>query len=143
MLASQAGEAIIAATGIPVFREGTVLQLPGRALEVVEACAGIRSLISLLMLAIVLGYFTERRTGARVAIAAAAIPIAVVANAIRVAGTGVMSYWISPAAAEGFFHTFSGWLVFVVALAGLLAFHRAMDFARVRWSGPARLEPQC
>jgi exosortase len=143
MLASQTGEAIIAASGIPVFREGTVLQLPGRALEVVEACAGIRSLISLSMLAIVLGYFTERRTGPRVAIAAAAIPIAVVANAIRVAGTGIMSYWVSPAAAEGFFHTFSGWLVFIGALAGLRGFHRAMEFARGRWWAPARLEPQC
>ena len=143
MLASQAGETIIAASGIPVFREGTVLQLPGRALEVAEACAGIRSLISLLMLAIVLGYFTERRIGARVAIALAAIPIAVVANAIRVAGTGMLSYWVSPAAAEGFFHTFSGWLVFVVALAGLLAFHRVMELARTRWWTVPRLEAQC
>jgi exosortase/archaeosortase family protein len=88
--------------------------------------------MSLLMLAIVLGYFTERRTGARVVIALAAIPIAVLANATRVAGTGLASYWISPAAADGFFHTFSGWLMFVVALAGLLAVHRTIELARVR-----------
>jgi exosortase len=117
---------------VPVLREGNVLLLPGRALEVAEACSGIRSLLSLLMLAIVLGYFTERRTGPRVAIALAAVPIAVIANAIRVAGTGLASYWISPAAAEGFFHTFSGWLMFVVALAGLLAVHRALELARGR-----------
>ncbi len=94
--------------------------LPTRTLEVAEACSGIRSLVSLLMLAIVLGYFTERRTAARVFIALAAVPIAIVANAARVAGTGLTAEWVSPAAAEGFFHTFSGWLVFVVAFAGLL-----------------------
>jgi len=134
MLASRIGETAIAASGIPVLREGNMLLLPGRSLEVAEACSGIRSLMSLLMLAIVLGYFTEQRTSARVLIALAAVPIAVIANAARVAGTGLVSYWISPAAAEGFFHTFSGWLMFVVALAGLLAVHRALELTRVRWS---------
>ena len=120
LVASQAGEAVITTAGIPVLREGNVLQLPSRTLEVAEACSGIRSLVSLLMLAIVLGYFAERRTGARVLIALAAVPIAIVANAARVAGTGLTAEWVSPAAAEGFFHTFSGWLMFVVAFAGLL-----------------------
>ena len=137
ILASQVGETVISAAGVPVLREGNVLLLPGRALEVAEACSGIRSLMSLLMLAIVLGYFTEPRAGARVAIALASVPIAVIANATRVAGTGLASYWISPAAADGFFHTFSGWLMFVVALAGLLAFHRALELARARWRRPA------
>ena len=132
-LASRLGETVIAAFGIPVLREGNILQLPGRSLEVAEACSGIRSLITLVMLAIVLGYFTEPRAGARVAIALAAVPIAVVANALRVAGTGLMSFWVSPAAADGFFHTFSGWLVFLVAIAGLLGFHATIEGARRRW----------
>jgi exosortase/archaeosortase family protein len=97
--------------------------------------------MSLFMLAVVLGYFMETRTPVRILIALAAVPIAVVANAARVAGTGLASYWISPAAADGFFHTFSGWIMFVVALAGLLAFHRAIELTRGRWS---RLrEPAC
>jgi len=133
MLASRVGETVIAAAGVPVLREGNMLLLPGRALEVAEACSGIRSLITLMMLAIVLGYFTERRIWARLLIAAAAIPIAVVANATRVAGTGLASYWISPAAAEGFFHTFSGWFMFVVAFAGLIAFHKVIELTRTRW----------
>jgi exosortase len=144
-IASKAGEVVIAAAGVPVLREGNILHVPGRALEVAEACSGIRSLMSLLMLAIVLGYFTERGTGGRVAIALAAIPIAILANAARVAGTGVAAYWVSPAAAEGFFHTFSGWMVFVVALGGLLGLQRLLELARsrrerwveARWS-PAR-----
>jgi exosortase len=136
MVASQLGEVAIAASGIPVLREGNILNLPGRALEVAEACSGIRSLITLLMLAIVLGYFTERRTFVRVAIVIAAVPIAVLANAIRVAGTGLVSYWVSPAAAEGFFHSFSGWIVFVVAFVGLLAFQRLVH---VRWTRLGRV----
>jgi exosortase len=143
LLASRAGEAVIAAAGIPVLREGNVLQLPSKALEVVEACSGIRSLISLLMLGIVLGYFTERRLWARGVIALAAVPIAIVANAIRVAGTGLMSEWISPEAAEGFFHSFSGWLIFVVAFAGLLAVQRLvaqLPVLRLRTERPVSLE---
>src|SRR5688572_5323581 len=132
MLASQLGEVVISASGVPVLREGNVLLLPGRALEVAEACSGIRSLMSLFMLAVVLGYFTEHRSGPRIAIAIAAVPIAVIADAARVAGTGLASYWISPAAAEGFFHSFSGWLMFVVALAGLLLVHRMFEVARSR-----------
>ncbi len=126
LLASRAGETVLSLAGIPVLREGNVLQLPTRTLEVAEACSGIRSLVSLLTLAIVLGYFTERRAGRRVLIALAAVPIAILANAARVAGTGLASELVSPAAAEGFFHTFSGWLMFVVAFAGLLGVQRAI-----------------
>ena len=137
LVASQAGEFVIASAGIPVLREGNVLVLPARTLEVAEACSGIRSLVSLLMLAIVLGYFTERRMGARVAIALASVPIAILANAARVAGTGLASEWVSPAAADGFFHTFSGWLVFVVAFAGLLLVQQAVGRLAARRTEPA------
>ena len=126
LFASRMGEGIIAAAGVPVLRDGNVLHLPSRSLEVVEACSGIRSLISLLMLALVLGYFTDRRIGARIAIAVAAVPLAILANAVRVAGTGIASEWISPSAADGFFHTFSGWLMFVVAVLGLVLLQRAL-----------------
>ena len=138
LLASRLGALVISAAGVPVLREGNVLLLPGRSLEVAEACSGIRSLLSLLMLAIVLGYFTEKRAGPRAAIAIAAVPIAVIANAVRVAGTGLASYWISPDAAEGFFHSFSGWLMFVVSLTGLLVVHRGFELARSRAMRVAR-----
>ena len=120
LFASRVGEGVIAAAGIPVLREGNVLHLPAATLEVAEACSGIRSLVSLLMLAIVLGYFTGQGTRGRVALALAAVPIAIAANAARVAGTGLAAEWVGPEAAQGFFHTFSGWLMFVVAFIGLL-----------------------
>jgi exosortase len=132
LLASRLGETVIAAAGIPVLREGNVLHLASTSLEVAEACSGIRSLVSLLMLGVVLGYFTEERKTGRVILALATVPIAIVANAARVAGTGLASHWMGPAAAEGFFHGFSGWLVFLVALAGLVATQQVI--ARVRFS---------
>src|SRR4051794_21058434 len=88
LFASKVGEQAISVAGIPVQRDGNILRLPSRTLEVAEACSGIRSLVSLIMLGVVLGYFTERRTGRRVLIALSAVPIAILANAARVAGTG-------------------------------------------------------
>ena len=125
LVASTIGEGLIRGVGIPVLREGNVLQLPSRTLEVAEACSGVRSLGSLMMLALVLGYFTERRVGRRVLLALTAIPLSIAANAIRVAGTGIASEWISPAVAEGFLHTFSGLVMFSLAALGLAAVQHA------------------
>ncbi len=126
LFASQAGAAGLSALHIPVLREGNIIVLASTTLEVAEACSGIRSLVSLLTLGIVYGYFTDPRGGVRVAIALATIPIAIAANAARVAGTGVAAHFVGSAAADGFFHTFSGWLVFVAAFAMLLAFQQAL-----------------
>jgi exosortase len=124
LVASRLGEVTMSAAGIPVLREGNVLELPNITLNVAEACSGIRSLISLITLGIVLAYFTERRPVARVVIVLSSIPLAILANACRVAGTGFASHWFGPRTAEGFFHGFSGWLVFAVAFAGLVATQR-------------------
>jgi exosortase len=94
-------------------------------LEVAQACSGIRSLMSLTTLAIIYGYLFERRVWVRVALAVASIPIAVAANGLRIVGTGlIVQYW-DPEKAEGFFHLFSGWLVFVFSLLMLFTLHRA------------------
>jgi exosortase len=120
LFASRVGETVIAAAGIPVLREGNVLILANTSLEVAEACSGIRSLISLLTLGILYGYFSDPRGWVRTAIALSAIPVAIVANGARVAGTGILAHWWGPEAAQGFFHEFSGWVVFIVAFAMIL-----------------------
>jgi len=101
---------------VPVLREGNVLILPNYSLEVVEACSGIRSLMTLLTLAIAYGYLVERRRWVRYALALLMVPIAIVSNAIRIMGTGVLTFHFGPKAAEGFFHEFSGWIIFLAAL---------------------------
>jgi exosortase len=115
LFASQVGEAGLNMANVPVLREGNVMILAHTTLEVAEACSGIRSLISLLTLGIILGYFTDPRSSVRVGIALATVPIAILTNGLRVAGTGIAAHYVGPEAAEGFFHTFSGWLVFIVA----------------------------
>ena len=125
ILASRLAADALTVLSIPVLREGNILELPNQRLSVVEACSGIRSLLSLTFLALVYGYFFERRTWLRVALFLATVPIAIVANGSRVTLTGVLTE-VKPELAEGFFHTASGWVIFMVALAILIAFHRLM-----------------
>ena len=108
LLASRFGELSIAGCGIPVLREGNVITLASTTLEVAEACSGIRSLVSLLTLALLWGYFTGSPAVAPVAVALSSVPIAIFSNGIRVAGTGIAAHFVGPEAAEGFFHTFLG-----------------------------------
>jgi exosortase D (VPLPA-CTERM-specific) len=145
MVASRFGVAAISMCQIPVLREGNVIVLATTTLEVAEACSGIRSLVSLIALAVIWGYLAESPTWLRWLFAFAAAPIAIFANGIRVAGTGILSHYFGPAAAQGFFHTFSGWLVFIVAGVLLLAVHRfalwLVPSARPRQEAPPVLPP--
>jgi exosortase len=117
LIASRFGEKVLQAVHIPVLREGNVIVLANTTLEVAEACSGIRSLVSLVTLGIIYGYFSDSRTSVRVLLALAAIPIAIVTNGARVAGTGIAAHYYGPEAAQGFFHEFSGWIVFIAAFA--------------------------
>jgi exosortase len=126
LLASRFGERALEFASIPVLREGNVIILANTTLEVAEACSGIRSLVSLLTLGIVYGYFTDGRSWVRTIIALATIPIAIVTNGLRVAGTGIAAHYYGPEAATGFFHEFSGWVVFVLAFALLFLVMRLL-----------------
>jgi exosortase len=126
LLASKIASDILPLLGVPTLHEGNVIELPVMKLEVAEACSGIRSLMSLFTLAVFYGYFLEKTTKRRVILALASIPIAVTANVARIVGTGLcVQYW-DPEKALGFFHEFSGWVMFVVSLACLFLVHRAM-----------------
>jgi exosortase len=129
LLASKCAQYTLSMAHIPVLREGNVIVLANTSLEVAEACSGIRSLISLVTLAIVYGYFTDARPWARVVLTLAAVPVAVVSNAARVAGTGVAAHYYGPEVAEGFFHTFSGWMLFLVAFVMLFAIQKLLGAA--------------
>jgi len=127
ILASKTASDLLPLFGVPVLREGNVIVLPMMRLEVAEACSGIRSLISLFTLAIFYGYFLEKSVLRRTILALSSIPIAIGANAIRILGTGLcVQYW-DPDKAMGFFHEFSGWVVFVVSLSCLFAVHKVLS----------------
>ena len=125
--------------GIPVLRQGNIIELKPlnsfttKKLEVVEACSGIRSLMTLLTLAVVFAYFTHSpsengpKSGKRFGflkdywfwratiIVISAVPIAILTNAFRVSGTGVLAHYYGTEVADGFFHSFSGWAIYIVA----------------------------
>ena len=122
----------------PIMREGNVLVLPHMSLEVVEACSGIRSLMSLLALAAGYGYVVERSIAVRWFLVLAMVPLAIVSNGTRVMITAIMANYIGPKAAEGFMHEFSGWVIFVVATILFLALHSLITFVRKKlgWYQP-------
>ena len=147
---------------IPVLREGNVIELmplnstTTKKLEVVEACSGIRSLMTLVTLAVVFAYFTspknDRRDGGggpsarwfptsygfwrAFIIVLAAVPIAIVTNALRVSGTGVLARYYGTQVADGFFHSFSGWVVYILAFLLLFAVGWLLD--RIAWGDGRR-----
>ncbi len=123
LLASRFAAAFLELVRIPVLREGNLLILPNYTLEVVEACSGIRSLMSLVALAIAYGYLLERRRWVRLALVMLVLPIAVLSNGLRIVVTGLLTYFFGPQSAEGFFHFFSGWLIFLTALLLMVLAH--------------------
>ena len=145
---------------IPVLRQGNVIEMMPRGasepkrLAVVEACSGIRSLMTLITLAVIYAYFTKPKAGGsgkgddnkkfgmrvRAALASvafwrsltlivSAVPIAILTNAVRVSGTGVLAHYYGTRVADGFFHSFSGWVVYIAA--ALLLFATAWLFDRI------------
>ncbi|HEX6803399.1 MAG TPA: exosortase/archaeosortase family protein [Terriglobales bacterium] len=126
ILASKLSAWLLPVLGVPVLREGNIIVLPAMPLEVADACSGIRSLMTLTTLTIMYGYLLEPRVVVRVLLALAAIPIAVIANGFRIVGTGLLVQYWDPDKAQGFFHEFSGWLIFVVSLLMLFFLHRLL-----------------
>jgi len=137
IFASKLADEALTLLAIPVYREGNILDLPNQRLSVVEACSGIRSLLSLSFLSLVYGYFFEKKNWMRVLLFFSTIPIAIIANGSRVTITGIMTQ-VDPKLAEGFFHEAEGWVIFMVALAILLVFHqlviRTLHFVEARRS---------
>lgn len=136
LVASYLAEASLSTLHVPVLREGNLIVLANATLEIAEACSGLRSLISLLTLGIVYGYFTDSRTSVRIALAAGTIPVAIIANGLRVAGTGLAAHYYGAKAAEDFFDTFSGWVLFSIAFFLLFVLYRM-----ILWMAPLKGQP--
>jgi exosortase len=123
LIASRLATAGLELAQVPVLRDGNVLIMSNYSLEVVEACSGIRSLMTLMALAVAYGYLVSPRRWVRYVLAALMVPIAIVTNAIRIMGAGILARHFGPAAAEGFLHEFSGWAIFLVALVLMFGSH--------------------
>lgn len=131
-IAAKGASAVLSGIGIPVFREGNIIHLPHISLGVVKACSGIQSLVSLLAISVLVAKLSGTGGIPGVLLALSAIPVAVLANMLRIAGVGILGSW-NPKLAEGFFHLFSGWVVF------LFAFFVLMGLARLFQSFKRRM----
>jgi exosortase len=122
LIASGVAERVLDLLGYPVYRDGNILELASQKLSVAEACSGIRSLMSLSFLSLIYSYFFEERVWMRWLLFVATIPIAIIANAGRVAITGMLSE-INTELAQGFFHELEGWVIFIIAGVMLVGLH--------------------
>jgi exosortase len=123
LLASQVASTVLPVLGVPVLREGNVINLPAMPLEVAEACSGLRSLMSLVTLAIIYGFLLEKRLWVRCLLILAAVPITVFANDVRIIGTGLLVQYWDPQAAEGYYHSSWAIIIFVISLVMLYVLH--------------------
>ena len=123
LIASRLATVWLELVGVPVLRDGNVLVLSNFSLEVAEACSGIRSLMSLIALAVAYGHLAEPRRWVRYALVVLMVPSAIVTNAMRIMGAGVLAHKFGPQAAEGFLHQFSGWVVFLATLVLIFLSH--------------------
>jgi exosortase len=176
LFASRCAVAAMSFFSIPVLRQGNVIELmplgasEPKKLAVVEACSGIRSLMTLVTLALVYAYFTKPKQGPTnsggspisggdsnkhdkldfgghswrsfavwrpLILVGVAVPIAILTNAMRVSGTGVLAHYYGTRIADGFFHSFSGWVIYIAAAVLLFATGWILDrFARVNRKAP-------
>lgn len=132
LVASRLAEGMLSVGGVPVFRDGNILELRSTSLQVAEACSGLRSLISLSAIACLVAWATESTVVRRALVVSAAVPIAIVLNAIRIAATGVACETWGPHMARGGWHEFTGWLTFVAAILALVQFQRLLPGAHRR-----------
>ncbi|WP_240731867.1 exosortase A [Geobacter sp. FeAm09] len=127
--------------GVTVLREGNIIMFPTTTLEVADACSGIRSLMSLLALAVAYAFFVQTSNVRRWIIIVAAVPVAIATNALRVIVTGILAQWWGAKAAEGFFHEFAGMVVFLLAIVLLVAVGALVKGRPENGEGPAGRPP--
>jgi exosortase len=136
-LAADNATTVLDLIGVPVLRDGNVVRLSQITLGVTEACSGVRSLISLVALAV--GWASQTlRSWAALVLVAIAVPITIVTNVARIVITGLVGQWLGPWYAEGFFHVFSGWFIFLAGVILLLGTHGLLRIAGAENRGGER-----
>ena len=123
--------------GVSVYRDGNIIQLASTSLGVAEACSGLRSLGSLTVGALLLGFLERFGIWTRVGLFVLSIPIAIFFNVVRVTGTALLAER-DPDLAMGFYHSISGWLIFVAGFGTLLLCTKVLKYLLNRNQGALR-----
>jgi len=140
LLASRLGATGLVVLGIHTVREGNLLTLPNCTLNVVEACSGIRSLLSLLAAVVAFAYLAESRMWKRLVLVVASIPIAIATNGLRLVATGVLSYFFGPSVDSGVVHLALGLAFFTMAFLSIMLIHKLLHLPR-RYEAPVQVSP--
>jgi exosortase len=125
LYSSSIATGVVRLLGLTIYRDGNVIYLPNISLGVAEACSGLHSALSLSITALLLGYVEFSRFRTKAALLAVAIPIAILFNIVRIAGTALLAE-TNPELATGFYHSFSGWIVYVAGSVALFAAARLL-----------------
>ncbi len=120
LVSSRLGVRMMQLAGLSVHREGNVIDLGFTQLQVVDACSGLRYLIPLVVLGILLAYFIKGSLWKKLFLLLSTIPLSILSNSLRIAITGILSQYYGPVVAEGFFHDFAGWFIFMSSLGMLV-----------------------
>lgn len=113
---SSLAASILKGLSIPVYREGNIIDLGVAQLQVVDACSGLRYLFPTIFLALLASRFFLKSNWSRITLVLISPFLTILSNSFRVAVTGVLVRYVDPGLAEGFFHDFSGWLVYMFML---------------------------
>lgn len=127
--ASSLSVAMLRIAGVSVLQDGNIIDLGITQLQVVDACSGLRYFVSLILMALLFGYFYGKRMWQKIVLLIVVPPLSIVVNAFRIFATGMLHVWGHPELAENFFHDFSGWIIFTFA--GAILFGCAMLLQRM------------
>ncbi|HBG04832.1 MAG: VPLPA-CTERM-specific exosortase XrtD [Geobacteraceae bacterium GWC2_58_44] len=143
LISSWLGVWVMRLCGLSAYREGNVIDLGFTKLQVVDACSGLRYFIPLLVLSVLLASYYRAPLWKRGLFVLSSIPVSVVTNGLRIASVGILYQFFGPVVAEGFFHDFSGWFIFMFSLGLLLLELRLLKrFLPEAPLKPLRLEPE-
>ncbi len=116
LIATKTSTYILQLLGVTMYSEGNLIFLPNTTLEVADACSGIRSLISVLALAVIIAKYTQRTTFKGIILVLLSVPVVLLCNMLRIIVTGLLAS-TDPELSTGFFHAFSGEAIFLAGVA--------------------------
>ena len=128
-IVSQVAESVLYNFGYPIARNGVVISIGAYQLLVADACSGLHSIFSLSALGFLYLYFSKNKSQFRIGIIIASIfPIAIFANIVRVIILILVTYHFGDEAGQGFIHSASGILLFVISLTMLIGLNSFLDW---------------
>jgi exosortase len=130
---SQVSEIIVRLLSIPVYREGNIISLPDKTFQIVQACSGMRSIMTLVVLSIILGYFSLHLKRFKLLLVALSIPAAIIVNIIRVVALIFFYYYFNLDLSTGLLHTILGMVVFLISFAILLLLYRPLTICEEKY----------